>query len=136
MLAIKGSLHVFLCISDCIHFFYKDLELAKNCATDVTISTVATFLLTLSLGIFIGVINVLGWKKYCGKPEKAASQTYEDTLSSNVLTENNPSYSLKQHTESTIHNRDCESQLQHESLTEHKPCPVYEDPDNFLPHEK
>ena len=103
-------------------------------ATDVTLSTVVTFLLALSLGIFVGVINVLGWKKCCGKPDKAASQTYEDTAASNVITENNPSYILKQHIQSVIDNQNRESQLQHESLTTHNitPFPVYEDPDNFF----
>ena len=98
-----------------------------------------TFLLTLSLGVIIGVINVLGWKKCCGKLDKAASQTYEDTVASNVLTENNPSYSLKQHVESIIiDDGNCKSHLHSDSLTTHKPSPLYEDPDNLLPkiHEK
>ena len=101
--------------------------------TDVTISTVVTFLLTLSLGIFIGVIIVRGWKKCCDKPDKRASRSYyEDTVAPNVLAENNPSYSPNQHVESFVDNQNCVSQLQHDSFIRQKPCPVYEDPDNFL----
>ena len=102
--------------------------------TDVTISTVVTFLLALSLGIFIGVIIVWGWKKCCDKPDKTASRSYyEDTVTPNVLTENNPSYSLNQNVESTVDDRNRVSQLRHDSSIRQKPCPVYEDPVNFLP---
>ena len=101
--------------------------------TDVTISTVVTFLLTLSLGIFIGVIIVWGWRKCCEKPDKTASRSYyEDTVAPNVLTENNPSYILNQHVESTVDNENRVSQLQHDSLIRQKPYPVYEDPDIFF----
>ena len=75
-------------------------------------------------------------EKCCDKPDKAASQSYyEDTrtVAPNVLTENNPSYSLNQHVESFVDNQNCVSQLQQDSLIRQKAYPVYEDPNNFLP---
>ena len=100
--------------------------------TDVTISTVVTFLLASCLGVSVGVINVLGWRKCCCKPNKETVRTHEVTVAPNVFTEDNPSYCLKQHIESSLGNRNCAPQLQRYSMIKqgpNGPYPVYEDPD-------
>ena len=105
----------------------------KKCDTDVTLSTVLTFLLTLILEAFFGILFVLGWKKYFGKPNfNKGSQTYEDTAAPDMSTEGNPSYSHNMLAESPVDNQNRAAQSQSDLSTKQRPSgpsPVYEDPD-------
>ena len=116
--------------SNCL---FSSLEQIDICNTNVTLSTVLTFLLTLILGVCIGGISVLGWKKHHqNKPKKSFStpQKYDDVVAPGLLTEDNPAYIISSN--QCIHCRiDDQNQAPVHNLSIKREasgsCPLYED---------